>query len=233
MQIRVVESQFAPPLVVLGCVPVRARCAEARVLHLLSQTRPSRRRTTSLRGRGRKDRADQSRRIRPVLRPPNGRINIRQSTTITSPQIPLSDVRLRRTVIARELPGRTVHTCTHVWKEEALVTHVLILQAREYACKLLLDERGRKRGSLAVFRADCDGADVEPIACSRKTRRANRCRVVSRNREHRAASTRSYHRPESLRRAVVSEDLLTEGRGETTRISQPRQSWGRILRASR
>lgn len=83
----VVESQFAPPLVVLGCVPARARCAEARVLHLLSQTRPSRRRTTSLCGRG-KDRADRSRRVRSVLfgtARPSINDNQRQSSLQKSP----------------------------------------------------------------------------------------------------------------------------------------------------
>lgn len=189
MQNRVVESQFAPPLVVLGCVPVRARCAEARVLHLLSQTRPSRRRTTSLRGRGRKDRADRNRRICPVLRSSTA-VNIRQSTTITSPQIPQSpsptygsgrlssrencqrtDTRVRtcgrkRLAVTRRVLPHTCWFCTHANTRRA--NYRIVVIARD-------DERVRQEArsrtvvrTRAVFRADCDGADVEPIACSLK-----------------------------------------------------------------
>lgn len=169
-------------------------------------------------------------------------INGRQHTTINDNHLSVSPP-LRRTAPedchrARIASGRTVHTCTHVWKEEdrrhaSCHTRVDFARANTRRANYrVVDYRSRRRASQAgraTFGpsfARCfprrlwrswRGAD----RLFAKTQRANRCRVVSRNRELRAANTRSYHRPESpapscprneKQRGLVSLDNLEDSR---------------------
>lgn len=171
----------------------------------------------------------QSRRIRPGLRPSTV-INIRQSTTITSPQIPFPDGSGR--LLSRENRQRTYGT--HVYaRVEGRGS-----PSRDASCHTRVDfargvqiivRRARQTGSTGPGSSLFSAPIVTELTWSRSPARedTNRCRVVSRNREHWAASTRSYHRSESpaTRRRV-------RGTRRKVRISQPRRSWERILGAS-
>lgn len=240
----VVESQFAPPLVVLG----RLRAGTCAVRRGARVTPPVTDSSVAPQDNfppwKRQSRSEPPRSFGSLA---STAVNDNQSTTITPlPQTPFSSTcgsedysRFSRD--NRERKGTRVHTCGK--KEEAsrltvtrrsrhvcrfarayiIYTRRTLLSRRRYRSASEADRKSRSsRPHHAVFRADCDEADVAgPIRVRllAKTRRANRCRAVSRNRGLRAASTRPFIIPATRRarekkerqRGPVSRGILEDG----------------------
>lgn len=167
-------------------------------------------------------------------------INGHQHTTINDNHLStnplLRHVRLRRIVIARQSSADVRNTRVRTCGRRLAVTRRVLPHTCWFCTRANTQranyrptsEADRKRGLGPSLFSDCDGADVEPIACSRRHdgRIDAALWVGIANIEQLARDLIIVRSP--LRRAVVS-----EGRGETPRISQPRHSWERILEASR
>lgn len=149
---------------------------------------------------------------------------------------PLSSESPLLSLLAREPRADGRHTRVHTCGRKLLTPYHETRVFRQYAARIIApslshDERDRTGSAVPVFprRLRRSWGRAGPPIVKTRRRTTNRCRAVSRNRERRAASTRSFTvvrtSASSPRRADVS-----VGTGETARTSQgPRHSRGRSL----